>query len=72
MYHYTLLKYNDGDLTVIEPTQEVETLAALQALIEEHIGMCPDWLKDTSRDQYLQEEDEQGDFILDIEGAEVM
>jgi hypothetical protein len=34
--------------------------------------MCPDWLVEVSKDEYLQVEDEQGDFVLDIEGAEVM
>jgi hypothetical protein len=74
-YSYQLLKYegkgNSTAIIVVEPEKEISTLGALQDLVKEHIGMLPDWLRDVSEDTYLQEEDEQGDFIVCIEGAEV-
>jgi hypothetical protein len=70
-YYYTLLKVEGTKPKVLEEA-EVDTLVGLQNLVEEHIGMCPDWLVEVSKDEYLQVEDEQGDFVLDIEGAEVM
>lgn len=74
-YSYQLLKYEgkgeNSAIIVVEPEKEIPTLDELHKLVEEHIGMLPDWLMEVSKDTYLQEEDEQGDFILCIEGAEV-
>jgi hypothetical protein len=73
-YSYQLLKYEgtgeNSAIIVVEPEKEIPTLDELHKLVVEHIGMLPDWLMEVSKDTYLQEEDEQGDFIVCIEGAE--
>lgn len=73
MYYYTLFKKSSAPegLTVVKAEVDIETLDALQAAVKEDIGFIPDWLLDCSKDQYLQEEDWQGEFMVDIEGAEV-
>jgi hypothetical protein len=72
VYSYTLLKQGpDGTIDMVEPNQEIATLDALRAIVEEHIGMVPEWLANVPEDEYLMVEDWQGDFILDIEGAEI-
>lgn len=70
-YYMTLLKDTDEGIRKLEETVTVPTLSEAQALAEDWLGFIPDWLLNVSKDTYLQEEDEQGDLILDIEGAEV-
>jgi hypothetical protein len=76
-YHYTLQKWenyadpNNRNITTVEEEQQFDTLEELQKAVETDIGFVPGWLAEAPTDEYLGVEDEQGDFILDIEGAEV-
>lgn len=75
-YSYTLLKWPEVPGTsvgmdVVEEEREFQTLAELQKAVETDIGFVPGWLADCPPTEYIGVEDEQGDFILDIEGAEV-
>lgn len=75
MYWYTLLKWPEvpgtsASTQVVEPERKFTTLQELQEAVETDIGFVPGWLADCQPSEYLGVEDEQGDFILEIEGVE--
>jgi len=73
-YSYELLKWTgnpNNPVKEVEGPVELSTKTDLIRVVTEHIGMTPDWLTNLDPTDYIGVEEEEGDFILLIEGSEV-